>query len=107
MAIGPEHLRHLREHVRPSANWLLSLAVNLQSAKPRTERLMPDVAALDPNTIIDDGRQDEGIPPLTAGEIVQLATLSSQLEVILTPENIALLDKASPVPPKVYFRYDE
>lgn len=97
--LTPEQRRHMNEIVRPLAEDLQRLVVNLNANVPEMDRHLPTIE--NNNEILDDGRAEEGIPQPTGAQVHALASIRDQVLALDTPETRQLLAMFAVRPPRV------
>lgn len=95
----PQTRKLANELVRPLAEQLLMLVGNLEFAQPAVDNVLPLIPNDD--TIIIDGREPEGISPMTGAMIHAMADLRTAVLAMKTPEVTNLLGSVAVRTPRV------
>mgnify|MGYP006434468637 FL=1 len=101
MAItDPEIIRLSNETVRPLAEQVRNLGLMLLAIDADVQRVLPSVPN-DAAEVVDDGREDEGVPRLTGADVHALEAIRQQILTQLTPEAQVVIARAAVRPPRV------
>ncbi len=101
MAIDTPTLIAFSNHaVRPLANNLSALIVTLEAIGPDVDMLLPQVPN-DPNEIVMDGRENEGVPRMTGADVHMLAQFRTTILSLRSPELDGVIARARTRPPQV------
>lgn len=95
----PEAIRLTNEIIRPLAERMRNLIAELEAAQEMVDRIMPTIPA--DSTIVEDGREAEGVSVLTGLDIHGLVEIRGAILLLATPQARALVSKASVRPMRI------
>lgn len=99
MAItNPEAIRFSNEVVRPMAERMRDLIIDLEAIGPEVDRLLPSIPN-DPTEIVEDGREAEGVSRLNGAQINALAQVRAAVLALADAQTRSLISSACVRPP--------